>query len=113
MSSVPESGIVSGWRHVVEKLRHREFNDLTTLPKVMLRLTELSSLDDEDHGDCYIRPDLAGVSLLDFDRFDELTEIGTRDARVALDAWSRTGDAIDLVAAERAVTPDASSAVTS
>ena len=41
-----------------------------------MRLTELGSLGDDDQGDCYVRPRIEGVSLLDFDKFDELV-VGT------------------------------------
>ena len=57
-------------------------DNLTSLPRILMRLTELGSLGDADHGDCYVRPDLEGVSLLDFDKFDALIEIGARDSVV-------------------------------
>lgn len=84
-SGLPPTGVVSGWRFLAVNLRDRKFDNLTSLPRVLMRLTELGSLGDEDRGDYYIRPSLEGVSLLDFKRFDDLVAIGERDATVALE----------------------------
>jgi hypothetical protein len=81
------SGILSGWRFLATSLRRRALDDLTSLPRILMRLTELGSLGGDDRGDCYVRPALSGVGLLDFDRFDELVAMGERDAAPALDAW--------------------------
>jgi NTE family protein len=86
-ADLPDTGVISGWRFLVNNLRQRSLENLTTLPRVLMRLTELGSLGDDDHGECYIRPELTGVSLLDFDKFDELIRLGERDAVPALDAW--------------------------
>jgi predicted acylesterase/phospholipase RssA/CRP-like cAMP-binding protein len=94
--SAPNSGVVSGWRTLARSLRERSTSDLTTLPRVLMRLTELGASGDVDHGDCYIRPALDGVSLLDFNRFDFLVEQGEQAGREALDAWQQQGDTIDL-----------------
>jgi lysophospholipid hydrolase len=88
--SVTTSGVVSGWRFLTATLRQRSLDDLTSLPRMLLRLTELGALGNDDHGDCYVRPTLEGVSLLDFDKFDELIILGERDAAPALDAWLAT-----------------------
>ena len=62
-----------------------------------MRLTELSSLGDDDLGDCYVRPALEGVSLLDFDKFHELVEMGERDsAPGARRVAGRLRNALDL-----------------
>jgi predicted acylesterase/phospholipase RssA/CRP-like cAMP-binding protein len=90
-ADVPETGVVSGWRFLLNNLRQRSLENLTTLPRILMRLTELGSLGDDDHGECYIRPVMEGVSLLDFDKFDELLEMGERDAVTVLDAWLATG----------------------
>lgn len=84
---LPDSGVVSGWRFLVDSVRQRSLGNLTTLPRVLMRLTELGSLGDDDHGECYIRPTLAGVSLLDFDKFDALIEMGEHDAAPVLEQW--------------------------
>ena len=93
---LPDSGVVSGWRFLLNNLRQRSLDNLTTLPRVLMRLTELGSLGDDDHGECYIRPELAGVSLLDFDKFDELVEMGERDAFAPLDEWLASRKPADL-----------------
>jgi NTE family protein len=98
-ASVPPTGVVSGWRYLADNLRHRTLDNLTSLPRILMRLTELGSLGDDDQGDCYIRPDLAGVSLLDFDRFDELVERGYRDATAILAGWDERGAVLDLTGA--------------
>jgi predicted acylesterase/phospholipase RssA len=90
-SAVAPTGVVSGWRHLVRSLRGREFENLTMLPRMLLRLTELGSLGDSDTGDCCIRPAMDTVSLMDFDRFDELVAIGERDAHLTLEEWLREG----------------------
>ena len=84
---LPDSGVVSGWRFLMNNLRQRSLENLTTLPRILMRLTELGSLADDDHGECYIQPTLTDVSLLDFDKFDQLVEMGKRDAAPVLDAW--------------------------
>jgi len=86
-ASLPRDGVVSGWRFVATSLRQRSPNNLTSLPRILMRLTELGSLGDDDRGDCYIRPALDGVSLLDFDKFDTLVDQGHAGAVSALDAW--------------------------
>jgi predicted acylesterase/phospholipase RssA/CRP-like cAMP-binding protein len=84
---LPDTGVVSGWRSLATSLRQRRLQELTSLPRILLRLTELNTLGDDDRGELCIRPPLEGVSLLDFDRFDELVELGVNEARVALDEW--------------------------
>jgi NTE family protein len=94
--SVPTEGVVSGWRFLATTLRSRALGGLTSLPRLLMRLTELSSLGDDDLGDCYVRPALQGVSLLDFDKFHDLVEMGERDSAPALDEWLAERDALDL-----------------
>ncbi|MFM7271331.1 MAG: patatin-like phospholipase family protein [Actinomycetes bacterium] len=80
-------GAVSGWRTLASALRRRSVGDAIALPKLLMRLTELGAVDPDDLGDCYVRPGLEGISLLDFDRFDDLTRIGEQDAGPVLDGW--------------------------
>jgi len=94
--SVPTAGVVSGWKFLATSLRTRTLGSLTSLPRLLMRLTELSSLGDDDLGDCYVRPALDGVSLLDFDKFKELVEMGERDSAPALDEWLALRNALDL-----------------
>jgi predicted acylesterase/phospholipase RssA/CRP-like cAMP-binding protein len=90
-AAVPDTGVVSGWRYLATNLRQRTLDNLTSLPRLLLRLTELGSLGDDDAGDCVIRPNLDGISLLDFAKFDRLVETGERDAGRALDEWLEAG----------------------
>ena len=94
--SVPTAGVVSGWRFLATSLRTRAIGSLTSLPRLLMRLTELSSLGDDDLGDCYVRLALEGVSLLDFDKFKELVEMGERDSAPALDEWLARRNEIDI-----------------
>jgi predicted acylesterase/phospholipase RssA/CRP-like cAMP-binding protein len=94
--AAPNNGVVSGWRTLVRSLRERSTSDLTTLPRVLMRLTELGATGEVDLGDCYIRPAIDGVSLLDFNRFDFLVQEGEHAARQALDTWQQRDDTIDL-----------------
>ena len=106
---LPGSGVVSGWRFLANNLRHRSLGNLTTLPRVLMRLTELGSLGDDDHGECYIRPLLSGVSLLDFDKFDELVDMGRARLRIRvgeLARLGRSGASPRLIAPAEAPAPD-------
>ena len=84
-------GTVSGWRALTRAARERALGSAFGLPKLLMRLTELGAGDSGDLGDCYVRPGLEGVSLLDFDRFDDLVVGGERDAGPQLDAWLAAG----------------------
>ncbi len=81
------SGVVSGWKLLASSVRNRTLDNLTTLPRVLMRLTELGAMGDADNGDCYVRPNLEGVSLLDFDKFESLIERGARDSAQPIDEW--------------------------
>jgi NTE family protein len=86
-SSVPPSGVLSGWRFLASSLRGRALENLTTLPRILMRLTELGSFGDDDRGDCYIRPPLDDISLLDFDKLDTLIRRGEQAAAATLTEW--------------------------
>lgn len=86
-------GAVSGWRALTQGARRRALGSAFGLPKLLMRLTELGAGDPGDRGDCYVRPGLEGVSLLDFDRFEDLVVGGERDAGPILDAWIASGGA--------------------
>ncbi len=92
-AAMSASGVVSGWKVLAANLRVRKLQNLTSLPRVLMRLTELGPLGDDDNGDCYVRLALPGVSLLDFDKFDSLMAMGERDAKPALDEWLASRDA--------------------
>jgi hypothetical protein len=52
-----------------------------------MRLTELGAGDTADRGDLYLRPRTDAVGLMDFKAFDELIEIGFRDADPEIAKW--------------------------
>jgi len=95
-SQVPADGVVSGWRFLANSLRNRAPGSLTSLPRILMRLTELGCLGDQDVGDCYVRLALENVSLLDFKKFEALMEMGERDSAIALDEWLAAEQPIDL-----------------
>lgn len=84
---LPESGVVSGWSYLWSQLRGHTYSNLAGLPKILVRLTELGAQSDNDHGDCYLRPGTDAVSLLNFKAFDELIDIGHRDAGPQIEQW--------------------------
>ena len=82
-----DTGVVSGWGYAWSQLRTRSYGNLATLPRILMRLTELGAGGSDDRGDLYLRPHTDAVSLMDFKAFDELIEIGFRDAEPELAAW--------------------------
>lgn len=90
---VSPSGVLSGWGYTWSQLRSRNYGNLAGLLKILMRLTELGAQAEPDLGDCALRPDTGGVSLMDFKAFDQLTEIGYRDAMPAIAKWLDGPDA--------------------
>lgn len=84
---VPPTGFVSGWGYLWAQLRGRTFSNLASLPRILMRLTELGTQGGDDEGDCYIRPGVDSVGLLEFSAFDRLIDIGRRDAGPPITAW--------------------------
>ena len=94
---MPSGGVVSGWKLLASSVRTRSLDHLGSLPRVLMRLTELGgTAPDADRGDCYVRLALDGVSLLDFDKFDALVTQGARDAAPPIDAWLADRDVLRL-----------------
>ena len=58
-----------------------------------MRLTELGSEQDADHGDLYIRPDIDEYSIADFKAFDRLIELGYEAGQREIEAWLASEDA--------------------
>ena len=65
----------------------RSYGNLAGLPRILMRLTELGAGDTADQGDLYLRPRTDAVGLMDFKAFDELIEIGFRDADPEIAKW--------------------------
>jgi predicted acylesterase/phospholipase RssA/CRP-like cAMP-binding protein len=85
--SADAEGVVSGWKMLATSVRQRTLGNFTSLPRLLMRLTELGSLGSTDRGDCPIRLVMNGVSLLDFNKFDELIATGERESAQVLDEW--------------------------
>jgi predicted acylesterase/phospholipase RssA/CRP-like cAMP-binding protein len=86
--SLPDTGVVSGWKHMLSKLDPRTPNQETAgMPRILMRLTELGSRPDDDRGDLYIQPPVEGIGLLDFDKFDRLLDIGHREGNHVVHEW--------------------------
>lgn len=86
--ALPDSGVVSGWRWLVERLNPRTpSSDMAGLVRVLMRLTELGAGRVPDHGDLYVRPDVEGVAMLDFKAFDRLVQLGYEAGCRAVDEW--------------------------
>jgi len=88
---LPDSTVVDGWRLVLDRLHPRRPNpDVVSILTVLARLTELGGgMGDAqpDMGDVLVRPDVDRFPILDFDRFDELVEVGYRAGLEALTDW--------------------------
>ncbi|MGZ4712669.1 MAG: patatin-like phospholipase family protein [Acidimicrobiia bacterium] len=84
---IPTTGVLSGWGYLWSQLRTRSYGNLAGLPRILMRLTELGAQAEPDLGDCPLRPATSGVSLMNFKAFDELVEIGYRDAHPAIAKW--------------------------
>lgn len=85
---LPDSGMVSGWSvlwPMLNPLRRRP--ETVNIVRVLARLSELGKEPGADEGDVVIRPDVADVSILDFERLDETVERGHRTARAVLEPW--------------------------
>lgn len=90
---LPESGVVSGWRWLVDRVNPRAASqDMVGAIKVLMRITELGGRDD-DKGDLYIRPIVDGVAMLDFGAFDRLVDAGYEAGTKAAAEWIASGRA--------------------
>lgn len=91
--ALPESGVVSGWRWLLDRVNPRaQSQDMVGAIKVLMRITELGGRDD-DKGDLYIRPVVDGVAMLDFGAFDRLVDAGYEAGTVAAREWVASGTA--------------------
>jgi hypothetical protein len=72
-------------------VRTRDRN-LASLPRILMRLTELGAGSIDDQGDLYLRPRTDAVSLMDFKAFDELIDIGFHDAEPEIAKWLGDGE---------------------
>ncbi len=92
--ALPGDGVVSGWKLLRNRLRRKKNRTSAAgLGRILMRLTELGSEQDADHGDLYIRPDIDDYSIADFKAFDRLIELGYEAGKRDVAAWLASGDA--------------------
>jgi predicted acylesterase/phospholipase RssA/CRP-like cAMP-binding protein len=85
--SLPDDGFVSGWRLLMGRFDRGAARETAGLGRVLMRLTELGSERNADHGDVYIRPAVDPYSIADFKAFDRLVELGREAGERAVDEW--------------------------
>jgi predicted acylesterase/phospholipase RssA/CRP-like cAMP-binding protein len=91
---LPDSGIVSGWQWLIQRLDPRTPTpDMAGIIRVLMRITELGGSGATDLGDLYIRPPVDGIAMLEFSAFDELVELGYAAASTAIEEWLASDDA--------------------
>ena len=86
--SIPEGGIVSGWRVLLNRVDPKVTAEETAgLGRILMRLTELGSEQTHDQGDLYIRPAVDPYGIADFKAFDRLVQLGYEAGNEAVGAW--------------------------
>ena len=73
--------------------RKKKRTSAAGLGRILMRLTELGSEQDADHGDLYIRPDIDDFSIADFKAFDQLIELGYEAGKRDVATWLASGEA--------------------
>ena len=87
---LPDSTVIGGWRILVDRIHPRRASpQIVGIISLLARLTELGGggADRADRGDVLVRPDVEQFPILDFDRFDELVEVGYRAGLATLGPW--------------------------
>ncbi|MET1049608.1 MAG: cyclic nucleotide-binding and patatin-like phospholipase domain-containing protein [Acidimicrobiales bacterium] len=87
---LPDSTVIGGWRILVDRIHPRRASpQIVGIISLLARLTELGGggADRADWGDVLVRPDVEQFPILDFDRFDELVEVGYRAGLATLGPW--------------------------
>lgn len=83
---LPDHGVVSGWSIMARKLNpFARSDEVQGLLSILMRVTELGAVGNDDRGDLVIEPDVAGFGLFDFGRLDDLIEAGYQAASAAFD----------------------------
>jgi len=88
--SLTDDGFVSGWRLLMGRFDRGTARETAGLGRVLMRLTELGSERNADHGDVYIRPAVDPYGIADFKAFDRLVELGREAGERAVDEWRAT-----------------------
>ena len=87
---LPDSTVMGGWRILVDRIHPgRRSPEIVGIVSLLARLTELGGggHDTADRGDVLVRPDVEQFPILDFDRFDDLVEVGHREGLATLGPW--------------------------
>lgn len=79
--SATSDGVVSGW----DRLRRKTVDDTVTLPRVLMRLTELGRQDSIESADVAITPDVRGFGITATQHAREIVTQGEIAGRAALD----------------------------
>ena len=84
---LPDTGILSGWRITAKRLNPRsERSSVPGIMEVLLRVTEVGSVDYGEQADVLFRPPVDDFALLDFSTYREVMEVGYRHASEVFDA---------------------------
>ncbi len=84
--NLPDDGVLSGWSVMGRRLNpFTTSSDIRGLLSILMRVTELGAVGDDDKGDLAVRPDVGHYGLFDFGRLDELIEAGHQATVTALD----------------------------
>ena len=75
-------GVVNGW----ERLRHRTTDDTVTLPRLLMRLTELGRDDSTESADVAIAPDVRGFGITETQSALEIIDRGYEAGRAAVES---------------------------
>ena len=94
---LPEAGIVSGWRALVERFNPlRPRSESVGIARILMRLTEFSSAFgfEADLADLVLRPPVQAFGEMDFRRsLDGLEDVGYRYAKTEIAEWLTSHDA--------------------
>jgi predicted acylesterase/phospholipase RssA/CRP-like cAMP-binding protein len=94
---LPEAGIVSGWRALVERFNPlRPRRESIGIARILMRLTELSSAFgfEADLADLVLRPPIQAFGAMDFRRsLDGLEDLGYRYAKTEIAEWLTSHEA--------------------
>ncbi len=86
--TLPEDGVVSGWKLLVGRLdRGAPGRGTTSLGHILMRLTELGNEQNHDRGDLYIRPAVEPFGIAEFKAFDRIIQLGYEAGNQAISDW--------------------------
>ena len=108
--NLPEAGIVSGWRALVERFNPlRARGESVGIARILMRLTELNSAYgfEADLADFVLRPPVQAFGAMDFrGSLEGLEHLGYRYARTEVGKWLASDDAPSVLHSTAANTGD-------